>query len=105
MTYLTHGMILRIACVVMILCSNVGTYAQQPTILHIKPMPVATDSGTVFLRTFEQEASLVVLVDSLLSSSETCNRRLQAEKRSWFDDVKWFIAGACVGMLAWEAAR
>ena len=90
---------------VMILCSNVGTYAQQPTILHIKPMPVATDSGTVFLRTFEQEASLVVLVDSLLSANESFKIRLSNKRRSWFDDVKWFIAGACVGMLAWEAAR
>ena len=89
----------------MILCSNVGTYAQQPTILHIKPMPVATDSGTVFLRTFEQEASLVVLVDSLLSANESFKIRLSNKRRSWWDDVKWFAAGACVGMLAWEAAR
>ena len=89
----------------MILCSNVGTYAQQPTILHIKPMPVATDSGTVFLRTFEQEKKLVVLVDSLLSENDRCKIQLSNAKRSWFEDVKWFIAGACVGMLAWEAAR
>ena len=119
MTYLTHGMILRIACAVMILCNSVGSYAQMPTFLHIapvektdtslqvsvKPSIVSTDSGTVFVRTFAQEAKLVVMNAALLSANESFKIRLSNKRRSWWDDVKWFAAGACVGMLAWEAAR
>ena len=92
----------------MILCSSFGSYAQIVNTyaqVSVKPSPVSTDSGTVFLRTFEQEKKLVVLVDSLLSENDRCKIQLSNAKRSWFDDVKWFIAGACVGMLAWEAAR
>ena len=98
----------------MILCNSAYSYAQVYTVLQkpdtyaqvsVKPSTVATDSGTVFLRTFEQEARLVVINATLLSQNESLKTQLSNEKRSWFEDVKWFIAWACVGMLAWEAAR
>ena len=99
-----HGMRLTAACAaISLLC--VAAVAD----VSMKPTPAHTDSGIVFIRTLPQERAVITLVDSLLASSQDCNRRLQyvqsMHKHSWFDDLKWFLAGACAGMLAWEAAR